>query len=119
MTRSCMLETLRMDYIRTTRAKGSREKTVIWRHAFKNALLPVITMIGSHFGALLGGAILTESVFSIPGLGTYLISSIRGKDMPAVLGTAMVLAIMFCLVMLVVDLLYAMIDPRIKAKFAK
>jgi len=119
MTRSCMLETLRMDYIRTTRAKGSREKTVIWRHAFKNALLPIITMIGSHFGALLGGAILTESVFSIPGLGTYLISSIRGKDMPAVLGTAMVLAIMFCLVMLVVDLLYAMIDPRIKAKFAK
>ena len=119
MTRSCMLETMRQDFVRTVRAKGANERSVIWRHAFKNALLPIITTIGSHFGGLLGGAIVTESVFSMPGLGSYLVSSIRGKDIPAVLGTAIVLAVMFCLVILAVDMLYSVIDPRIKARFVK
>ena len=119
MTRSCMLETIRQEYVRTSRAKGAGERAVIWRHAFKNALLPIITMIGVQFGVLLGGAILTESIFSMPGLGTYLINSIRAKDNPAVLGTAITLALMFCLVMLVVDLCYSAIDPRVRARFSK
>ena len=119
MTRSCMLETIRMDYIRTARAKGAEEKTVVMRHAFKNALMPIITMIGMQFGGLLGGAIVTESVFSMPGLGTYLVTAIRAKDVPAVLGTTVVLAVLFCLVMMFVDFLYAVIDPRIKAKYAR
>lgn len=119
MTRSCMLETIRQDYVRTARAKGALEKTVVWKHAFKNALLPIITMIGMQFGGLLGGAIVTESVFSMPGLGTYLINAIRAKDIPAVMGTTVVLAVAFCLVMMIVDLFYAIIDPRIKAKYSR
>lgn len=119
MTRSCMLETIRMDYVRTARAKGALERTVIWRHAFKNALMPIITMIGMQFGGLLGGAIVTESVFSMPGLGTYLVNSIRAQDVPAVMGTTVVLAVAFCIVMMIVDFLYAVIDPRIKAKYAR
>lgn len=119
MTRSCMLESLRQDFVRTSRAKGVSEGQVIWRHALKNSLLPILTMIGSHFGGLLGGAIVTESLFSMPGIGYYLLSSIRAKDTPAVLGVSMIMALMFCVVMLCVDLLYAMIDPRIKARFAK
>jgi peptide/nickel transport system permease protein len=119
MTRSCMLETIRMDYIRTARAKGAEEKKIVLRHAFKNALMPIITMIGMQFGGLLGGAIVTESVFSMPGLGTYLVTAIRAKDVPAVLGTAVVLAVMFCFVMLIVDFFYAVIDPRIKAKYSR
>jgi len=118
MARSCMLETIRQDYVRTVRAKGAPEKVVIWKHAFKNALMPIITLIGTQFGMLLGGAIVTEAVFSMPGLGTYLITGIRAKDVNAVMGATIVMAISFCLVMLVVDLCYAVIDPRIKAKYA-
>jgi peptide/nickel transport system permease protein len=114
-----MLETIRQGYVRTARAKGALERTVIWKHAFKNALLPIITMTGMQFGALLGGAIVTETIFSMPGLGSYLITAIRAKDTPAVLATAVVLAVVFCLVMLIVDLLYAAIDPRIKAKYSR
>lgn len=117
MARSCMLETIRQDYVRTARAKGAPESIVIWRHALKNALLPIITMIGMHFGSLLGGAIVTETVFSMPGLGTYLVTAIRAKDIPAVMGTSIVLAVAFCIVMLFVDLLYAVIDPRIRSKY--
>lgn len=117
MTRSCMLESLRQDYIRTSRAKGASETNIIWRHAFKNSLLPIITMIGSHFGALLGGALITETVFSMPGLGSYLITSVRTLDLPSVLGVSVVLASMFSGVMLVIDLLYSLIDPRVKARF--
>ena len=119
MTRSCMLETIRQGYVRTVRAKGAAERNVIWRHAFKNALLPIITLIGMQFGGLLGGAIVTESVFSMPGLGLYLVTAIRAKDIPVVMCTCIVLAVSFCLVMLVVDMLYAAIDPRIKTKYAK
>lgn len=118
MTRSCMLETIRQDYVRTVRAKGAKEQRVIWKHAFKNALLPVVTQVGSHFGVLIGGAIVTETVFSMPGLGSYLITAIRAKNVNSVMGATTIMAVSFCLVMLLVDLLYAAIDPRIKAKYS-
>ncbi len=116
LTRSTMLETIRQDYIRTARAKGASERTVIWRHAFKNALLPVITSWGMGFGASLGGTIIIETVFAIPGLGTLIVTAIRQKDVPTVLACTLFLSVMFCLIMLVVDILYAFIDPRVKAK---
>ena len=117
-TRSSMLETIRQDYIRTARAKGAAERTVIWKHAMKNALMPVITIIGVNFGGLLGGAIVTETLFSIPGLGTYIVNGIKQKDVPVVMGGTMCLAFMFAAIMLCVDLLYAFVDPRIKAKYS-
>lgn len=117
-TRSSMLETIRQDYIRTARAKGAAERTVIWTHAMKNALLPVITIIGVNFGALLGGAIVTETLFGIPGLGTYIVNGIKTKDIPVVMAGTIVLAVIFSSIMLLVDLLYAFVDPRIKAKYS-
>ena len=96
MTRSTMLETIRQDYIRTARSKGATEKIVIWRHALKNALLPVITVIGSEFGGLLGGTILIESVFAIPGLGSLVVNSIRTKDVPQVMAATLFIALIFC-----------------------
>jgi len=119
LTRSTMLETIRQDYIRTARAKGAPERLVILKHALKNALLPVVTVLGMNFGSLLGGAVVTETVFSIPGLGTHVISAIRWKDIPVVMATTLFLATMFCIIMLVVDILYAYIDPRIRAKYTK
>lgn len=119
LTRSTMLETIRQDYIRTARSKGASERTVIWQHALKNALLPVITSLGMGFGASLGGAIIIETVFAIPGLGTHIVTAIRQKDVPVVLGSTLFLAAMFGLIMLAVDILYAYIDPRIKSKLAK
>lgn len=119
LTRSTMLETIRQDYIRTARSKGAPEKTVIWRHALKNALLPVITAMGMNFGASLGGAVIIETVFGVPGLGMLIVNSIRQKDTPTVMAATLFLAVLFCLVMLVVDILYAYIDPRIKAKYQK
>ena len=116
-TRSSMLETIRQDYVRTAKAKGASHKTVIWRHAMKNALMPVITVAGTSFGALLGGAIATESLFGLPGLGTYISDGIKLKDVPAVLGGIIVFALLFSLVMLAVDLSYAFVDPRIKARY--
>ena len=118
-TRSTMLEAIRQDYIRTCRAKGGEERVVIWKHALKNALLPVITVTGNNFGGLLGGAMITETVFSIPGLGTQLVNAIKVKDIPIVMGTTLFLAAFFCLIMVVVDILYALVDPRIKAKYKK
>jgi len=118
-TRSSMLETIRQDYIRTARAKGQTERAIIWGHAMKNALMPVITIIGVNFGALLGGAVVTETLFTIPGLGSYIVTGIKQKDLPVVMGGTIVLAILFSFVMLAVDLLYALVDPRIKAKYAK
>lgn len=118
-TRSSMLETIRQDYVRTARAKGANERIVIWKHALKNALLPVITVTGGNFGALLGGAVVTETLFNIPGLGSLVVTSIKLKDVPMVMGSTLVLATMFSLILLGVDLLYAMIDPRIKAKYSK
>ncbi|MGI5970702.1 MAG: ABC transporter permease [Oscillospiraceae bacterium] len=119
LTRSTMLETVRQDYICTARAKGASERAVIWKHALKNALLPVITTLGMSFGANLGGAIIIETVFGMPGLGTYIVTAIRQKDVPSVLAATILLSVLFCLIMLIVDLLYAFIDPRIKAKYTR
>lgn len=119
LTRSTMLETIRQDYIRTARAKGAAEKTIIWKHSLKNALLPVITVVGMNFGYLLGGTILIEAVFSMPGIGSLMINAIRMKDIPQVMAAVIFLAALFCIIMLLVDLLYAYIDPRIRARYVK
>jgi len=116
-TRSSMLETIRQDYVRTAKAKGASKRKVIWGHAMRNALMPVITVAGTSFGALLGGAIATESLFGLPGLGVYISDGIKFKDVPAVMGGIISFAIMFSLVILVVDITYAFVDPRIKARY--
>lgn len=116
-TRSSMLEVIRQDYIRTAQAKGMKQRVIITRHALRNALIPVITVIGLQFGYLLGGAVLTETVFSWPGVGTYLVNSIKAKDTPSVMGCVIVFSIAFSIVNLLVDLLYAFVDPRIKSKY--
>ena len=116
-TRSSMLEVIRQDYIRTAKAKGVGNRSVIYKHALKNALIPVVTVIGLQFGSLLGGAVLTETVFSWPGIGTYLVNSIKAKDTPAVLGCVIIFSVCFSIVNLCVDILYAYIDPRIKSKY--
>ncbi len=113
MTRACMLEVLRADYIRTARAKGLSERVVIYRHALRNALIPIVTIVGLQFGTLLGGAVLTETVFGWPGLGRLLVDSIGYRDYPVIQGTVLVITLGFVLVNLVVDLLYAYLDPRI------
>lgn len=113
MTRSGLLETFNQDYVRTARAKGVRQSTVILRHALKNALIPVITVIGLQFGALLGGAILTETTFAWPGVGRLLVNAITSRDYPVVQGIVLTFAVIFTLVNLAVDLLYAYVDPRI------
>ena len=112
-----MLEVIRADYIRTAKAKGVSKNKVINKHALKNALIPVVTVIGLQFGQLLGGSVLTETVFAWPGVGTYLVNSIKAKDTPAVLGCVIIFSICFSIVNLAVDLLYAFIDPRIKSKY--
>jgi peptide/nickel transport system permease protein len=116
MTRSSMLEVIRQDYVRTARAKGLAEQTVILRHALKNALIPVVTVIGLQFGYLLAGTVLTETVFSRPGLGRLLVASITSRDFPVVQGTLMLLSISFVLINLLVDLLYGFLDPRIRVE---
>jgi ABC-type dipeptide/oligopeptide/nickel transport system permease component len=115
MTRSSMLETIRQDYVRTARAKGLSEWSILRRHTLKNALIPIITVIGLQFGYLLGGTVVTETVFSRPGLGRLLVDSIRTRDFPVVQGTLMILAVTFVLVNLIVDLLYLYLDPRIRS----
>ena len=117
MTRSSMLEVVRADYIRTARAKGQKESVVIWVHALHNALIPVVTLCGLQFGHLLAGAILTESIFAIPGVGRLMVSSIMQRDYPMVQGGVLFIAIVFSIVNLLVDLVYAYIDPRIKAQY--
>ncbi len=117
MTRSSMLEVIRQDYIRTARAKGVSEKVVINKHALKNALIPIITVAGLQFGYLLGGAVLTESVYSWPGVGRLMVDAIRQKDTPTVLAAVVFLATAFSVVNLLVDILYAYVDPRIKSQY--
>jgi peptide/nickel transport system permease protein/oligopeptide transport system permease protein len=114
ITRSSMLEVLRQDYVRTARAKGAHARNVLWRHALRNALPPIVTIIGLQFGELLGGAILTETVFGWPGMGRLLVDSIFARDYPMVQGLVIVFALMFALVNLGVDLLYERIDPRVR-----
>ncbi|MDY3918437.1 MAG: ABC transporter permease [Candidatus Limivivens sp.] len=119
MTRSSMLEVIRQDYISTARAKGVSEKIITYRHMLRNAMIPIVTAVGLQFGTLLGGAMLTETVFSWPGLGRLMVDSIKSKDIPMVLGSVIFLAIMFTVVNLIVDLIYAFIDPRIKSQYKK
>lgn len=119
LTRTTMLETIRQDYVRTARSKGQKERTVVFRHALRNALLPIITVIGMEFGWLLGGAVVIEQLFSINGVGKLIIESIRMKDVPSITGCALFFAFFFMLVMLVIDLLYAYIDPRIRDRYRK
>jgi peptide/nickel transport system permease protein len=117
-TRSSMLETIRQDYIRTAKAKGAPERNVIWHHAMRNALLPVVTVAGNNFGLIIGGAIATETLFGLPGLGTFIVSGINQRDLPIVMAGIIVFTIVFSLIILLVDVMYAFIDPRIKAKYA-
>ncbi|WP_100065342.1 ABC transporter permease [Miniphocaeibacter massiliensis] len=117
MTRSSMLEVIRKDYIKTARAKGQKEGVVIWKHALGNALIPIITIIGIQFGQLMGGALMTEVIFSIPGIGRLMVDSIKMRDTPMVLGCVLFVAIAFSIVNLIVDLLYTFVDPRIKTKY--
>jgi peptide/nickel transport system permease protein len=112
-----MLEVIRADYIRTARSKGQKESVVIWQHALYNALIPVVTLCGLQFGSLLAGAILTESIFAIPGVGRLMVESIKMRDYPVVQGGVLFVAVAFSIVNLFVDLLYAYIDPRIKAQY--
>lgn len=119
MTRSTMLEEIRQDYVRTAKAKGVPNNVVTYKHALKNALLPVVTTIGQNFGAILGGSVVAECVFSLPGIGSLIVLGIRSKDTPTVIASVLIIAFFFAVIMLVVDLLYAFIDPRIKEKYSK
>jgi len=113
LTRSTMLETLGQDYIRTARAKGVVERAVVLRHGLKNALIPIVTVVGVQAGYLLGGAVLTETVFAWPGVGTLMVQGILARDFPLVQGCVLVVALSFVVINLIVDLLYAWLDPRI------
>jgi peptide/nickel transport system permease protein len=115
-TRSGMLEVLGQDFVRTARAKGLPERAVVVKHALKNALIPVVTVLGDQFGRLLGGAILTETVFSWPGMGRYLIEAISQRDYPAVQGAILVFAAAVVVVNLLVDLSYGLLDPRVRVE---
>ncbi len=114
MTRSSLLEVLRQDYVRTARAKGMAETRVLTRHALRNAFIPVVTVIGLNVGSLLGGAILTETIFAWPGVGRLVVDAIFARDYPLVQGAVLVIAVLFVLVNLLVDLSYAFLDPRIR-----
>lgn len=118
-TRSSMLEVIRQDYITTARAKGQKESVVIYKHALNNALIPIIQTIGNMMGASLGGALIAETVFGIPGMGVYMMNGISQRDYPVVQGSVIFIAICFCLVMLLVDVVFALVDPRIRSQYQK
>lgn len=118
-TRSSMLEVIRADYITTARAKGQTERVITYKHALRNALIPVVTQAGAIFGLLMCGTLVAETVFTIPGLGTYMVTAIKSRDYPAIQGAVIMVSIAFSVVMLLVDLLYAAVDPRIKDQFSK
>jgi len=117
--RSDMLETLRQDYIITARAKGLSERVVVYRHALKNALIPVITIVGGMFGASLGGSLITETIFSIPGLGQYTMTGLNNRDYPVIQSSILILSVLSSIILLVIDILYAVVDPRIRSQFAR
>jgi peptide/nickel transport system permease protein len=114
VTRSSMLEVLGQDYIRTAQAKGLPERTVVYRHALRNAFIPILTVLGVQFGYLLGGSVIVETIFSWPGIGRLAVNSILNRDLPVVQGTVLVFTLIFILTNLLVDILYAAIDPRIQ-----
>ena len=113
-SRSSMLETLREDYVRTARAKGQKESIVMFRHAFKNSLIQVVTILGLQIGGLLSGSVITETIFSIPGMGRLLVDSIGYRDYPAIQGLLMIFAVQYVLINLIVDMLYGVINPKIR-----
>ena len=119
MTRSTMLEVIRQDYIRTAKAKGATPRRVIFKHSLRNALLPIVTIIGVNFSQLLGGAVIIENVFAIPGLGSLMVTSVRMKDTPMLIASIMFVAVLGGLVNLSVDILYTYIDPRVKSQYIK
>ncbi len=119
MTRSSMLEVIRQDYVRTARSKGLKEKTVIIRHALKNALIPVITVVGAQFSMIIGGSVIIESIFNIQGMGARLVTAISSRDYSMILGITIIISAFTMIIMLIVDLVYAAVDPRIKAEFSK
>jgi peptide/nickel transport system permease protein len=114
MTRSCLLDVLRQDYVRTAQAKGLRERSVVVRHAIKNAMIPVVTILGLQFGSLLGGSVVVESVFGLPGLGLLILNAIGMRDYPIVQGAVIFTAVLFMVTNLLVDVLYGYLDPRIR-----
>jgi ABC-type dipeptide/oligopeptide/nickel transport system permease component len=114
MTRSAMLDALHADFIRTARAKGLKESMVTLRHGFRNALIPIITVLGLDFGAYLTGSILTETIFSWPGIGRYVVNAIARRDLPAIQGAVLFLSAVFVIVNLITDLAYAKADPRVR-----
>jgi len=118
-TRSSMIDVIHQDYLRTARAKGVPEKFVIRKHAFKNALIPIITIIGTQLSVSLGGAVLTETVFAWPGVGRLIIDSVHQRDVPVVTGAIIMTTILISIMLLIVDLLYAYVDPRIKAQYLR
>ncbi|MCI6732952.1 MAG: ABC transporter permease subunit [Lachnospiraceae bacterium] len=113
-TRSSLIEVLKEDYIRTARAKGLKEKVVVWGHAFRNSMISVVTVIGLQFGFLLGGSVVTESVFAFPGLGSLLIESVNYRDYPAIQSLILIFSLHFIIINLLVDLLYAVLNPEIQ-----
>lgn len=118
-TRSSMLDVIRSDYIITARSKGVSEFKVITKHALKNGLIPIITVVGSHFGRMLGGAIVMETIFGIPGMGTYIVGGVSARNYPVVQAGTIFLGIVFSFCMLMVDLIYAFVDPRIRAQYER
>jgi ABC-type dipeptide/oligopeptide/nickel transport system permease component len=114
MTRATMVEEMAKDYVRTARAKGLRRQRVVWKHALRNAMIPVLTVIGLQLGLLLSGAVLTETVFALPGIGQLAVTSILYRDYTVVQGVVIVAAFLFVMVNLLVDVLYAYLNPRIK-----
>ena len=114
MTRSCVLEVLKEDYVTTARAKGLRESFVLLRHALRNAMITIVTVVGLIFGLLLGGAVVTEQVFTLPGVGRLVVEAVSRRDYPTVQGVIMFIAFAYASVNLIVDLLYAVLDPRIR-----
>jgi len=118
MTRATMLETLSQDYVRTARSKGLTHRNIVYRHALRNAMIPIVTVIGLQFGGLLSGAVITETIFSWPGIGRLAIDAIRSKDFPVVQGVVMVFALLYAVVNLLTDLLYGFLDPRLKTRYS-
>ena len=114
LTRASLLQVVREDYIRTARAKGLSERIVITRHALKNSLIPVVTVLGPMFAGLVTGTFVTETVFGIPGMGKYFVTSITNRDYPVIMGTILLYAILLVLANLLVDVLYGFLDPRIR-----
>ena len=118
-TRSSMLEVIRADYVTTARAKGLKRNRVTWHHALPNGLIPIITAVGSRFNGMMGGTLIMETIYSIPGLGSYMMKSINGRDYPAVQGAIVFVAALHAIVILIIDIIYAFADPRIRAQYVR